>query len=266
MKYTWLTDIHLNFLNENERKHFYKTLIQDNSDIVFITGDIAEAPSLTFLLKEMAGSIQKKIYFVLGNHDYYRGQINQTRNEMIKLTESDPWLKWLPACDPTSLDKSTVLIGEDGWADGRYGDYENSNISLNDSLLIADLFQEKIISKHALLEKMQQLADDDAKKLFTSLKKAVSVGKTKKIIILTHIPPFKEACLHKGKISDDNWLPYFSSKATGDVLINFAPKNPDIECLTYCGHTHSPAHYQPLKNLRINTGGAEYYRPELQQL
>lgn len=63
---------------------------------------------------------------------------------------------------------------------------------------------------------MQKSADEDASALRNDLEKARNL-KPKLIIVLTHVPPFKEACLHKGKISDDDWLPYFSSKVMGDI-------------------------------------------------
>lgn len=33
-----------------------------------------------------------------------------------------------------------------------------------------------------------------------------------------HVPPFREASWHQGRISDDDWLPHFTCKAVGDVL------------------------------------------------
>ncbi|MCE2991889.1 MAG: metallophosphoesterase [Alphaproteobacteria bacterium] len=83
MKLTWLTDVHLNFLEKNERIDFDHTLIATDGDGVMISGDIAEAPSIESILKEMANAIQKPIYFVLGNHDYYRGGINDVRSKML---------------------------------------------------------------------------------------------------------------------------------------------------------------------------------------
>ncbi len=68
---------------------------------------------------------------------------------------------------------------------------------------------------------------------------------------LTHIPPFKEACLYQGKISGDDWLPFFGSKASGDVLLEIAQQNHDIEFLVLCGHTHGKACYSPLNNLTV---------------
>lgn len=265
MKLAWLTDVHLNFLDADERKKFYQEIINTACDSVLLSGDIAEAPSVKNVLQELSGFIEKPVYFVLGNHDYYRGQVNQVRNEMTGLTEYSEYLFWLPASGPQQLDKHTILIGQDGWADGRLGNYQNSPISLNDSRMITDLFQEKLLGKSQLLQKMQQLADLDANALQNDLMQAVE-RHPHKIIVLTHVPPFKEACLHNGQLSDDNWLPYFSSKAMGDVLMPIAKNSQSIDFLVLCGHTHSDACYQPLENLAVKTGKAEYYQPTIQEI
>lgn len=264
MKLIWLTDIHLNFLGLIERKAFYTQIIQANADGVLLSGDIAEAPVITSILQEIARAVQKPIYFVLGNHDYYRGSIEAVRKEMNELTKKEPLLHWLPNSYPILLDQHTVLVGQDGWADGRYGDFHNSQVNINDSLLIADLFQKKILSRNLLLDKMQQLADQDAAQLKGSILQAIQKRNFKKVIVLTHVPPFKEACLHEGIISNDQWLPFFASQATGDVLIAMAKQHPAIEFLVLCGHTHSSAHYQALGNLLVKVGQARYYQPELQ--
>lgn len=65
-------------------------------------------------------------------------------------------------------------------------------------------------------------------------------------------------CLHEEKISDDDWLPYFSSMATGEVLNDICITYPDIYFLALCGHTHSKAKYSPFPNLLIEAGHAEY--------
>lgn len=67
-------------------------------------------------------------------------------------------------------------------------------------------------------------------------------------------------------MSNKDWLPYFSSKATGNVLMKVAKENSGTEFLVLCGHTHSEASFQPLKNLTIKVGKAEYYQPEVQAL
>jgi predicted phosphohydrolase len=265
MKLAWLTDIHLNFIDDTARQKFYQEIVSTQCDGVLISGDIAEAPSISDILKEMANHVKKPIYFILGNHDYYRGQVDHVHDEITKLTNTEQFLFWLPASGMQILDENTLLLGQDGWADGRYGDYVNSRVVLNDSRMISDLFQEKIMGKFQLLEKMQQLADADAKKLEDDLVLAVSKN-PKKIIVLTHVPPFKEACIHQGKISNDEWLPYFSSKVTGDVLMQVAMNNQAIEFLVLCGHTHNEGMYQPLNNLTVKVGQAEYYHPAIQEM
>lgn len=265
MRYAWLTDIHLNFIDDVARQQFYQEIVSTKCDGVLISGDIAEAPSVAGILTEIANFTSKPIYFVLGNHDYYRGQIDEVRNVMTALTKEVDKLFWLPVSGVQQLDNDIVLIGQDGWADGRLGDYTNSRVSLNDSRMISDLFQAKILGKYQLLKKMQELADTDAAHLQNDLVKALSQN-PKKVIVLNHVPPYKECCLHMGEISNDDWLPYFSSQITGDVLMNVATKNPEIDFLVLCGHTHSKAKYQPIRNLIIEAGDAEYRQPAIQKI
>ena len=141
----------------------------------------------------------------------------------------------------------------------------NSPVSLNDSRLIADLFREKLLGKVPLLNKMQQLADIDANHLYNKLETAATENPDK-IIVLTHVPPFRETTLYEGKMSSDDFLPFFSSKATGDVLTTFANEHPFIKILVLCGHTHDPCEYHPLDNLTILAGRAEYNQPSLQRI
>ena len=264
MQYAWLTDIHLNFIDEYARQKFYHEIVNTQCDGVLISGDIAEAPYLVSILNEMAEHIKKPIYFILGNHDYYRGQINEVRDAMTGLTKANGKLFWLPASGVQQMGNDIFLVGQDGWADGRLGDYQNSKVVLNHSRMIADLFQGKILGKFQLLEKMQQLADADAMRLQEDLVRVVNQH-PKKVVILTHVPPFREACMHMGKISDEEWLPYFSSKVIGDVLTTVVQQNPQIEFLVLCGHTHSPANVC-YGNLAVEVGKAEYCRPEIHKI
>ncbi|WP_019218395.1 metallophosphoesterase family protein [Legionella tunisiensis] len=265
MKLAWLTDIHLNFLEVESRQKYYEDILATGCDGVLISGDIAEAPSLIDILNEMVRQIKKPIYFIVGNHDYYRGIIKDVREELTELSTANANLFWLPASGLQQLSNNTILLGQDGWADGRLGDYQNSPVSLNDSRMIADLFQEKMLGRRHLLQKMQGLADLDADALKKDLTQAIK-QQPQKIIVLTHVPPFKEVSQHMGQMSNDNYLPYFSSKAIGDVLMSFAIENSLVDFLVLCGHTHSDAEYQPRTNLIVKAGKAEYYKPTIQEV
>ena len=264
MKLAWLTDTHLNFVDDDARDIFYQKIVQNDCDAVLISGDIAEAPSIANLLVEMAMAVNKPLYFVLGNHDYYRGEVSVVRESMMALNKTHERLCWL-SDSSLQLLGDAILVGQDGWADGRLGDYQRSSVSLNDSRLIADLFRARLLGKAHLLAKMQQLADADANRLRIDLELAVRHN-PKQIIVLTHVPPFKEACLYQGEISTDDYLPYFGSKIMGDLLQKVAQDNPSIDFLVLCGHTHEAANYQVASNLMVKVGSACYYQPEIQEI
>lgn len=210
-KLAWITDIHLNFLERSQRQQFYNNIVNTNVDAVMLTGDISESSSVCDILKEMQLAIGCCIYFVLGNHDYYLSSVKVLRAQIIELTKEFDQLTWLGNIEFIKLSSDTVLVGQDGWADGRIGDFCNSNVRLNDERCIGDLFEQKCISRECLLAKMQELADSDALKLSVSLESAKKLS-VSNIIVMTHVPPFKENCLYGGNISDDSFLPYFSSK------------------------------------------------------
>jgi predicted phosphohydrolase len=216
-----------------------------------ISGDIAEAPTVSEILEEMAQHIAKPIYFVLGNHDYYQSSVANVRQKVTQLSQENPSINWLPETGLVQLNKDTLLLGEDCWDDGR---------------MIQELREGNIIGKYQLLDAMQKLADNDAKRLENNLQLAVQEHLTKKIIVLVHVPPFRESCMHEGQISNDDYLPFFASKITGDVLLNAAKTNSDIDFLVLCGHTHSSAYYKPLDNLTVKAGSIEYGKPTVQEV
>lgn len=265
MKIAWLTDIHLNFLETSAKLQFYNRVMETNADKILITGDIAEAKDVCELLKEFSQHTNRPIYFVLGNHDYYFGSITNVREKVRALCNQNSELIWLGKPEIIALSDDTVLLGHDGWADARYGDFDHSPVNLNDSRLIAELYQASLLNKSALKSEMQKLADADAEILQQTLTSAITAN-TKKVIIATHVPPVPECCWHKNHPSNENWLPYFASKATGDVIIDVAQKHKDIHFLVLCGHTHTAASVKFFDNLEIKAGGAQYYKPEIQEI
>lgn len=72
--------------------------------------------------------------------------------------------------------------------------------------------------------------------------------------------------MHDGQVSNDDYLPFFASKITGDVLLEAAKDNPKIEFLVLCGHTHSDSYYKPLDNLTVKAGSVEYGKPTVQEV
>jgi len=259
MKILWATDIHLNFINSAKFNNFCNKLTDLKPDMILIGGDIAESGSLIEILLALEAKIQCPIYFVLGNHDYYHGSISDVRKQVKKISSDSPYLQYLSDAGIVKLTSDTCLIGHDSWADGRSGDCLNSDVRLNDYVMIKEL---KNLDKQARLIKLNKLGDEAASFFRKTLKQALS--KFENIILLTHVPPFLEACWHQGNLSDDDFLPHFCCKAAGEVFVELMIKNPDKNLTIYCGHTHSGGTSYILPNLMVNTGGATYGKPDIQ--
>jgi hypothetical protein len=86
------------------------------------------------------------------------------------------------------------------------------------------------------------------------------------VLVLTHVPPFREACWHEGRISSDDFLPHFACAATGTVLRDFADAHPERQVTVLCGHTHSAGEAVIRPNLRVRTGSARYGEPAVQDV
>jgi len=102
MRLAWATDIHLNFLDAATRHRFYQSLGED-SDAVAISGDIAESTNIEEYLQEMEESLKRPIFFVLGNHDFYRGSIGKTREAVAWLAARSEHLVYLTAKELVEL-------------------------------------------------------------------------------------------------------------------------------------------------------------------
>lgn len=268
----WLSDPHLNFLHATgASQRFGEYLcVEHTFDAVIITGDIAEADTFRTLLNEFAKGCPKPIFFLLGNHDYYRGSFAGVREELSK--ELEPNLTWLDSSGPILLDDCTALVGRQGWFDGRCGDPNGSRVIMSDFELIQDLRAHYQTEKYwlhyqtegsrvDLLEFIRAVGKSEAEAARKTLLEAMK--SRKEIIFATHFPPFKEACWHEGKISNKHWLPWFTCAAMGEMLAEVAQENPEHRILVLCGHTHSPGVYYHLPNLIVFTGKAVYGAPDV---
>lgn len=280
MRLAWLTDPHLNFLDERALERFLDALERTAFDALLVSGDVGEADDVEALLARTADRVRRPVHFVLGNHDYYGGRIAEVRARIRALAEGSPWLRWLSAAGVVALTETTALLGHDGWADGRLGHGERSGMVIADYVRIADFadllgdriarvrvgsrrFQKAFFAvqdrRFALL---RALADEAAAHVRATLPAALD--RFRHVVVVTHVPPFREACWHEGRVSDDEALPHFASAAFGEALVEAMASRPDRRATVLCGHTHGAGTADLLPNLRVVTGGATYGAPELQ--
>ena len=261
MRLAWLTDIHLNFLEGHAIYEFFDAVGREKPDAVVISGDIAEAPSFALYLQEMQEALARPIYFVLGNHDFYRGSLETVRKRAAVTVEQTPGLVWLNRAGVVELTPRTALVGHDGWYDGRAGDYQRSGVMLNDFFLILDFLN---LEKTRQLDLIHQLGDEAASHFRKLLPEALKSHD--QVILATHVPPFREAAWHEGHMSTDEWLPFMCGRAIGDVLREIMSEHPDKHLTVLCGHTHGNGEAMILPNLQVLTGGAEYRSPIVQRV
>lgn len=258
MRLAWTTDLHLNFVTEEEVRTLGSSLA--GCDAVAVGGDTGEARDVFDHLQALAETSGRPVYFVLGNHDFYRGSIAEVREAATRITRSDLPIHWLPAAGVVPLAEDTALVGHDCWGDGRAGDLATSDVLLNDFLLIRDL----VAHPSEWGERLAALGDEAARTLSPSVEQAVH--EFQRVHVLTHAPPFAEGARWEGRITTPDWLPFMVCQAVGDMLREVFEDAPGCRGTVLSGHTHQPARARILPNLEIRTGAAEYAQPRVQQI
>ena len=85
---------------------------------------------------------------------------------------------------------------------------------MNDYRLIAELTG---LDKRARWEVLKTLGDEAAAHMRRVL--PLALEQFREVVLLTHVPPFREACWHDGRSSDDEWAPHFTCQAMGEAIL-----------------------------------------------
>lgn len=267
----WATDTHLDHICvdgeplDDRFDTFIKAINNQRPDHVVLTGDISNAHHIKQHLAMLREQVKcKSLMFVLGNHDYYGGSIAGVRQQMTQEVVSDSCL-FLSVLGYVPLTTTTSVVGHDGWYDGLYADwFAPGVVILNDYTAISELREKwwsgsgRDVRTFGLLQK---LAGECAAHIRKNLTAAAQVSET--VVFATHVPPFRENSRYMGAISNNYWMPNFSSKLAGDALVEVAAAHPSTKFVVLCGHSHGEATFHRLPNLVCRTGKAEYGIPEL---
>jgi len=261
----WTNDLHFDRMKDHDRDEFVQWVRDSGVDALVIAGDIGEADCVGAYLRQLHESLVQPIYFVLGNHDFYRGTFDEVRGSVRELVRTYTRLHWLSEEGVIALNDATALIGHEGWGDGRWGEYGSPQVFPYDFHWIKDLAD---LDKEPRLLKLHALGDEAAAYLRPLLLDALQ--RYARVYLVTHVPPFCEACLDDSlRICKANKLPYYTCKAVGDMLLDVMKEHPQRMLTVLCGHTHRQCDVQILDNLCVmarNAGYGSWYTPEVLEL
>ncbi len=263
MTLAWISDPHLDRATPDAVHGFLDALRRNPGDPVILTGDLSNATRLVADLERLADAADRSIWFVLGNHDHYGAGVGTVRDAVLALGERNPRIGWLPPAGVVDLGAGRLLVGVDGWADGRHGDPLHTPLVLNDDRLITELAGQP--SRATRLAVKRILADADASRLETLLARAAEQGPTE-IVVATHVPPFVAALRPGSREAHPDWHPLLVCGATGAVLERFAADHQDIRLRVLAGHTHRGHEATIAPNLRVVVGEARYGHPAVEVL
>lgn len=261
MKLAWITDVHLDLVDDLQQAELWSSLTEAHVDAVLLSGDIGQAETFADHLSRLASHVDRPIYFVLGNHDYYGTSISNARRVAKELNRFHHQLHWLPDAGVVALDEETALVGHGCFGDGRFGAGHDSSLELADHTMTDD-FRE--LSRRELFDELNRLGDDAATTLSDLVLGALS--RARRVFVLTHVPPFAEVSHHRGRVNDQEALPFYSCAAVGAMLVQVMDDHPDQRMTVLCGHTHSSAEFRPLPNVEVFAGDSTYGEPRIQRI
>lgn len=269
---------------------YYNDFCQDNGiDAILISGDISTCQHLEEHLGILKQKLKVPIYFVLGNHDFYGDDkiIGGNSAAIAEKLSTDSFVYLTAKKECLMLSDKVAIVGADGWYDGGYASFEGSDLMMTDFIVIKEVKETYLRHIMYLLEKklwtpgylnetgmiyqyhtneflpgavkalFKETATKFADVVYNQVQDAVAKN-AKEIIVVTHIPPFPENSIYKGKMSDKNWMPYFSNAAMGDVLLELAITYKDVNFKVFCGHSHGDAENIVFDNLVCYTTPADY--------
>lgn len=259
IKIGWLTDLHLDAAKRSVIFELLRQINDQQPDFILVGGDTCNTYKALEYLLGLTKITKKDVYFVLGNHEFYHSSIRRTRQLAYYTSVCHSKLHYLSLAGIVELTPTVALIGHDGWADARAGDFMHSTVLLHDYHLIDDF---KKLPKQSLQMKIHCLGSQAAKDIKKKLHKAFK--SYNQVIILTHTPPFQAVCFYDKHLSDDNWAPHFVCKAMGDCLLKMMKVYPDKQVIVLAGHAHHLADLTILPNLRVIVGETTLGIPHLQ--
>lgn len=228
----WITDPHLDAL-ASDRIDGFLSEVYEYTDVI-ITGDISDDIRDTRrLISALARETGTRIHFVLGNHDFWSQRASRLMTESRHLATFASGCEYIGGSS-RPISEGCTLVAVDGWYDCREG-RPRMEFYPRDWDRIAD-FADLTFPRR--LDLSRRIAAIEAERLGALLRGV----RTPRAIVATHVPPWREAHTYNGLLSDDDHLPFFTSRVTGQSIEAAVRDNPVLgRVLVLSGHTHNRA-------------------------
>lgn len=258
----WLSDIHLDRVDAETKRHFLDQLRGTRFDALLITGDISNAKQLVSHLKDISAAISERpAFFTLGNHDYFFSSMSEVDKVVAELCRHNRTLIPLGHGEVIQLSPSTALIGHRGWYDGRAGYGSKTHVKSPDHKWINDF---RHLSKRKFFDRLRDLGEESAEYFRKVLPPALERNRI--LLVGTHVPPCYQALKFSGGHCRWEHQPFFANFAAGEVIIGISRDYPKCRITVHAGHSHSAAHARISPELDIQVAGAKIGMPSMQKI
>ena len=263
----WLTDPHFDHCEQSEYliENISKKANDAQVDALILSGDISSSKKLVYHLSVLERTFQKPIYFVLGNHDYWGSDIETVRKTVLSTAGYSSYLKFLTRSSYVALSKSTCVLGHDGWYDAYLGNAMSSQMGLNDWDRIYDFIKTfGRQTREETIKVSRELASQSLSHIKECIKAAAKYHNN--IVIVTHVPPFIEACRYGAEPTQFDALPWFCNAQLGNLLRVAGDSYKNINFTIFAGHTHFKGEHHIAKNIHCYVGASTYGKPDIQEI
>lgn len=243
------------------------TLIKSLGFPLLYAGDLTTAHLFTDTVDAALRGFKNGVYVALGNHDFYGTSFAELKDKIRTFSRQQdvPKTRFVDEFDVIRLPDRTAIIGDSGWysADEYHpysdmaGPYSSglSSKSMTDWSVITDF---KGGTNPALIKRLSEnLALESAynidKKLARVSELKNSGDPVNRLVILTHVPPFKEVQHER----NDGFDSFYRNIYLGETIKDWADANKDVAITVLCGHTHTKATWRH-NNIVCHVAPAEY--------
>lgn len=251
----WLTDLHYDKKNKEEKEELFDYIQDHLSDVLCLSGDIGEKETTMVCLEELSKKFNKKIAFVLGNHDFYHNFIAERQFFLSKVSHP---LYYLSQMSGMNLSREVALIGLDNWYNLNDNNFSEVEFLIQDFKSIHDF---QTLSVACLVNLFDSYAKNHCMVLKQKLQFAINSG-IKKIYLALHVPPYHSCHYYDHNTLMQNQYRYYWSNSLLGLLINDFMKNyPDRYLTILSGHTHIRSKYRPISNVESIIGSPSDKKP-----